>query len=257
MADVNNSMPIRSLADGCDNRVHIKIFDGTTSPAVNAVQVDDQNTLHVKPHGLDPSGNKIALHLSEGGFNILDGIYDAVTNTIPSTVGNVLHVRNDSPDETHQTLRWTGINGATDTDVWAADVAIRDQNGDAYTTANPLPVYSVATENGVEIHDFNEAVDAAFNTPVNHDYTTAAKTLIRNLIFTSSGYAKFEVQVGDGTTFDTLTVAMTSAQNKTVEVSFGSPKEVALGEVVRIIKTNLEECNDINLYSTIVGQEIT
>ena len=43
MADYDSGLPIRSEVDGTDERVHVKIVDGTTDPAVNQTRVDSDN----------------------------------------------------------------------------------------------------------------------------------------------------------------------------------------------------------------------
>lgn len=46
MADPFFSQTVRTRKDGEDERVHVKIVDGTTSPAINQVKVDSNNNLY-------------------------------------------------------------------------------------------------------------------------------------------------------------------------------------------------------------------
>lgn len=72
----------------------------------------------------------------------LDGIYDAAGNAVPDTVGDIAHVRSISTDKTHLTQRVTAKRGTLDTDTVSKDVSLHDQDGNSYTTINPVPVAS-------------------------------------------------------------------------------------------------------------------
>lgn len=141
-------------------------------------------------------------------------------------------------------------------------VRLHDEDNVPYSGTNPLPVNLVASEAGVEIHDFNDngAVDVVVDNSVNHDYTvTAAKTfLFEQVIFSSSGASKVEVQVETGVgagTFDTIAVGFVQAGQQKDEICFKKPKRVAAGVIVRVVKTNNDN-DDQCLYSTIVGIEV-
>jgi len=69
----------------------------------------------------------------------IEGVYDPVTNPDPDSIGLVGHLRSNPTNQTHQTQRQTAKRGTVDTDTVSADVSLHDQNGNAYTTANPLP----------------------------------------------------------------------------------------------------------------------
>ena len=112
--DCDSGLPIRSESDGIDQRVHIKIYDGTTSPAVNATEVDDDNNLHILNHGHVPGGDDVAARHSEQGHYSIDGIYEADDNSDPSNIGIIVHVRASTPADTNQTFRSTG--GAANAD---------------------------------------------------------------------------------------------------------------------------------------------
>lgn len=192
----------------------------------------------------------------------LDGVYAAVTNTDPDNVGVVWHTRLATPGDTEQTFRPTGVTGTDDATVHAIDVALHDEDGNAYTASNPVPVSLVSTTIGDEVHDFNDngAVDIAVDASVNHDYTvTALKTLILKQVYGSaSGSASFKLQVetGVGTgLYDTKDYGFVSASNGNWERTFPDPIEVAAGVKVRIVKTNTDE-DPMCVYSVFNGIEI-
>src|SRR3989304_1668597 len=98
MADYDSSLPIRSEADGTDERVHTKICDGATPSQMATVDAD--LNLHVEVHGNKPAGTDIELRLSELGAPNPDGDYDASDNTKPASVGVIAHDRGASIDDT-------------------------------------------------------------------------------------------------------------------------------------------------------------
>jgi hypothetical protein len=115
MADFDSSLPIRSEVDGLDARVHVKIVDGTTSPAVNQTKVDDNNRLWVFARGNDPTASDVGARHSELGHYAVDGVYDVTNNTDPSNFGVIAHQRNATPADSHQTVRVTSANPDSDT----------------------------------------------------------------------------------------------------------------------------------------------
>lgn len=124
--DCDSGLPIRTEADGIDQRVHIKIYDGTTSPSANAAEVDDDNNLHILNHGHKPNGDDVVARHSELGHYAIDGIYHATNNTDPSNIGLVIHVRGATPGDSDQTFRPTGgtptLDGVDPANVHAQDV---------------------------------------------------------------------------------------------------------------------------------------
>lgn len=70
----------------------------------------------------------------------VDGYYDPTTNPDPDNVGLIGHTRSNPTNQTHQVQRQTAKRGTVDTDTVSADVSLHDQNGNAYTTLNPLPI---------------------------------------------------------------------------------------------------------------------
>lgn len=256
MADYNSGLPVRTEADGTDERLHVKIVDGTT-PAQRAT-VDTDGNVHIEVHGDDPAGTDRILRLSEEGALTPDGIYDVALNTKPGNLATIVHARAISPGAPQSTIRATGIQSSVNTDVWAQDVAIRDESGNPFSASNPLPVTSVDSE-GTEVNNYDvSGAQVAANGTSNHDYTvTAATTLKLSQIWaTASGKMKIEVQVeGPAATFTTKFVGFNSTANPNIEMPINEHISVAAGLKVRVIRTNKDQ-QPQDLYSTICGHEI-
>jgi hypothetical protein len=258
MADYNSGLPIRSEADGLDERVHVKIVDGT-NPAVNQVTVDSDKNLHVEIHGNDPAGVDRVVRTSELGALTPDGVYDASNNTKPGNSAIIVHSRAVSPGDAQSVIRATGINSTVNTDVWAQDVAIRDEQGNPFSASNPLPVTLVDSE-GDEINDYKAAPAIIKDATDNHDYTvTALKTLkLQQIEASASGKMKMEVKVETGVAtnvFTTKWVMFNSTANPNLSLWIKEQLTVAAGVRVRVTLKNLDN-QPQDLYSTISGHEI-
>lgn len=186
----------------------------------------------------------------------VDGVYDVATNADPDNVGLIAHIRGATPGDADQTIRLTGINSST---VWALDVAIRDENGAAFTTANPLPVVMLESE-GTEINDYATGAAVAGGATSNHDYTvTALKTLqLTQIECSASGKMRIAVQVetGVGTgTYTTKFVKFNSTSDPNMSITLKEPISVAAGVKVRIARMNRDNQSQ-DVYSTISGHEV-
>lgn len=253
--DINSSLPIRSEADGADAKVLVKLVDGTVGGS-NQMSIDADKNAHVEVHGNNPAGGDEVLRLSELGALTPDGVYDVANNTKPGNLGLIASVRDAAPSDTTQTQRLTAV---TNSDVRALDVAIRDENGAAFTTSNPLPVTLVDSE-GDEINSFDDAANVAIGASVNHDYTvTALKTMkLAQINATASGKIKIEVQVETAPlsgTFTTKFVAFNSTANPNITLDIKELISVAAGVIIRVVKTNRDLAIQ-DIYSTISGHEI-
>lgn len=255
MADYNSALPVRSQADGADERVQVKIRD-SANPSLGAV-VDADGNLHTEMHGNDPAGTDRVLRISEQGALTPDGVYNVATNTKPGNVGIIAHTRSASPGDATQNKRVTSVTGSSNRE--ALDVAITDENGAPFTASNPLPVTSVDSE-GTEVNNYNTAAALAAAGTSNHDYTvTAATTLKLSQIWaTASGKLKITVQVETGVasgTFNTVFVAFNSTANPNIQLPINEHITVAAGVRVRVIRQNNDnQAQDV--YSTISGHEI-
>lgn len=256
MADQNTGLPIRSEADGTDERVHVKIVDGTNSPAVNQVEVDSDNNLHVEIHGNDPGGVDRVVRTSELGALTPDGVYDVANNTVPGNTGLIASTRDAAPSDITQTQRLTSVTNGTKR---LLDVSIHDENGAPFSATNPLPVTSVDSE-GTEINDYNTGAAVAAAATSNHDYTVTALTTLKlsQVWASASGKMKIEIQIETGVAtdvFNTRFVGFNSTANTNIEVPIKENITVAAGVRVRVIRTNKDNQAQ-DLYSTISGHEI-
>lgn len=258
MSDQATGLPVRSEADGTDERVHSKIVGSPTgaSPATNQVAVDNDKNAHVEVHGNDPAGLDRVVRLSELGAVTPDGAYHASNNTKPGNIGSIVHTRAATPGDSDQNLRQTGIKNGT---VQAADVAILDSTGAPFSVNNPLPV-TLTDPVGVETNDYLVSVAVAAGGLVIHDYTvTALKTLrLTEIIASASGKIKIEIQTETGVAtgvFTTKFVQFNSTANPNIQLEIVAPISVAAGVRVRMIRTNKDN-QPQDLYSTICGQEV-
>ena len=122
MADAGRPLSVRTEADGTSEYLRTRVADATNNSQLQTV--DANGNAHVQPNGNNPASSPVTLKLSERGYSNADGIYDATNNTIPSTQANVVAVRNATPGSAQETIRQTGVNGSTETTVWAADVSL-------------------------------------------------------------------------------------------------------------------------------------
>ncbi len=260
MADQDTSLPVRSEADGTDERVQVKIVDAT-SPDSQQAAVDSDSNLHVEAHGNDPGGTDRVLRTSEQGSASVDGIYDVSNNTDPSNVGIIAQQRNASPADTLQTEQLTSIQDSGGT-VRALDISLHDEAGEAYDADNPLPV-QIEENEGDEIHDYSTGSAVAKDAISNHDYSVAnGRTLLLYGVHTSaSGKQKVELQIGDGAAsevFATKAVAFNSTANPQSNIKFERVPIKVVGTsnttTVRVIRTNKDN-QPQDLYSTIIGVE--
>lgn len=256
MSDFNSSLPIRSEADGTDQRVHVKIVDGTT-PAQMAI-VDTDGNVHIEVHGNDPAGLDRVLRLSEIGALTPDGLYNASDNTKPGTIGLIASTRDAAVSDTTMTERLTSVTDSGGT-VKALDVSIHDEAGEPFSATNPLPVVILESE-GVEVNNYNTAAAVAAAATSNHDYTvTALKTLqLTQVSASASGKMKIEIQVETAVAsgvFNTKFVMFNSTSEPNMEKVLKEPIAVAAGVRVRVIRTN-KDLLPQDLYSTISGHEV-
>lgn len=254
MADYNSSLPVRSEADGTDERLHVKIVDGTT-PAQRAI-VDTDGNVHVEMHGNDPAGTDRPVRTSELGALTPDGVYNAADNTKPGNTGLIASTRDAAPSDTTQTERLTSITDSGGT-VKALDISLHDEDGEAYSASNPLPV-TISESEGTEVNDYNTAAAVAAAASSNHDYTPAGDFTFTQFSAAASGKCKIQVQVETAVasnTFTTKFVMFNSTAMPNMDKTLREPISVAAGVRVRIVRTNLDN-QPQDLYSTITGHEV-
>lgn len=255
--DQNTSLPVRSESDGLDERLHVKIVDGTTT-AINQMTVDSDKNAHVEIHGNDTSAVDRVVRLSERGAITPDGIYDLTNNKIPGNIGLIASTRQATPGDTFQTERITSIKYAP-TNTTSLDVSIHDESGHAYSETNPLPVTSVDNE-GVNklIYAFTPS-DVAKAGTANLDYSvTSGKTLkIRQVCASASGKIKLEVSTSpDGLTFTTFAVFFNATADQNIMWTLPTTLDTTgVGSKVRLHLTNLDN-QPQTIYTTISGYEV-
>ncbi len=247
MSDYKSSLPVRSEADA-DERVQVKIVDSTT--VSQQMIVDADSNAHVEVHGNNPAGSDEVLRMSELGHAAIDGVYDGTNNTDPSQVGLVVHTRNATPGDTHQVIRQTGITAGS---VHSADIALHDEDGLAYSSTNPLPVY-VASTPGTEVVNYDTQAALAAAASDTHSYAVTTGVFELSRVWASgSAKMKVEVQYYDGVSAATIAVGFNSTAQPNVAIEF-PPYIVtgAAGREVRVVRTNLDnQASDV--YSTIMG----
>ena len=259
MSDQDTSLPVRSEADGTDERLQTKIVD-STNPDSQQVEVDTDKNLHVEVHGDDPAGGDETLRLSELGAVNGDGDYDATTNTKPASGGLIAHDRAAAPAETEQNVRLTGVAGEDDTHC--LDVAIRDESGAAFDADNPMPV-SFEENEGDEIHDFKAASSVAKDAEDDHIFSVAdGKTLLLfGVHIRASGKMKAELIIGDGAAtevFVSKDVSFNSTAKPDGDMDFYRVPIKIVGTVntttIKLTLTNKDKQAQ-DLYSTLIGIE--
>lgn len=258
MADYEAGLPIRSESDGDDEKVVVKVIDGTPG-GTNQMSVDADKNAHVETHGNDPAGLDVVLRLSEQGALTPDGVYDAATNTLPGTVAEILHSRAATPDETNQVFRPTGVDSSDGSNAHCADVAIRDESGNAFTEANPLPVTMVGSE-GTPVNVFTESVNLAAGASANIDYTvTALKTLkLQQIEASSAGKLLIAVQretAVASATYATFWKKRNSVANPDISLWIKELLSQVAGAKIRVVVTNKDnQATDVDV--TVSGHEI-
>jgi len=250
MSDYNSGLPIRTQADGTDERLHVKIVDGTT-PAQRAI-VDTDGNVHIEVHGNNPAGTDTVLKLSEDGSSNNNGRYNATTNSIPSSTGLIGHVRGATPGLADLTNPLTSITNGT---VHALDISLYDEAGAPFTDLNPLPVY-MAADPGTEVVNYDTASAVAAGASSNHSYAVPTGTFeVHKVWGTSSGKLKIEVQWStDGVAFTTLAVGFNSTATPNIDLEFSVPYSLAGSGTssIRVIRTNRDN-QSADLYTTVFG----
>lgn len=253
MSDQARSLPIRSEADGSDQRVHVKVVDGLLPS--QRMKVDTDGNAHFEMHGNDPSNIDKVILTSETGAITTDGVYNASTNTVPSTVGLVTHTRSATPSVATQNKRPTSVSGSANREC--LDVAIADESGVPFSSTNPLPITIVDSE-GTEVNSHSVGVAVAAAASYNNTYTAIGTFILTGWQASSSGKIKGElgIETGVGTgIFNNYFVEFNSVANPQIGRDLKEPIRVLAGIKVRIKATNTEFSDAQDIYSTIYGHE--
>jgi len=246
MSDYNSSLPVRTEGD-LQEKLQSKIVD-FIDPTKGA-EVDSDKNLHVELHGNDPYGVDQVLITSERGNLALDGIFDGVSNSNPSSAGIVASERTATPGQDKLTQRPTAKPG--DNDKVALDVSISDSNGNSFTESNPLFVANVNAP-GVEVCDFHQGAAIAAGATTTHTYSVTGNDFeLSQVEASASGKMRIEVKVGPVGSEVTKYVGFNSTANP--NISFKLKDVITEGDQVIVIKKNLDNQAQ-DLYSSILGK---
>lgn len=251
-------VPVRSEADGADQRVQTKIVD-KSNPGTQQMTVDQDSNAHVESHGNAPDGSDKAQRMSEDGATKVDGLYDVALNTLPSSAGITAQTRNASASPTRQNLSPTAKRGTANTDTVSMDMSLHDENGDAYTASNPLQVAMVNEEAGTPVHDYNEtSVVIAPAGSQQIDYTVAGTALtLKRIVMSCSAKCKIEVFVGLAATPPQKYTMFNAENNNNVILDIPKNFIVAVADIVRVKFTNMEPTGTTSVtgYVTFEGMK--
>jgi hypothetical protein len=260
-SDIESGLPIRSVADGADERVHVKLVDFADPSGVDKqVQVSEKK-VHVRAFAKDSDGADKELLLSQEGHVQSNGDYDASLNKRPSSQGFIAHDRAATaavPTEASQNKRPTAVaydDGAST--VIALDVAIRDENGVPYSKSNPMPV-AVEESEGTEVHNVFESASAiSKNGTDEHVYTAIAEFELDQWGISASGYMKGELLLETGVatgTFVSKGIMFNSTAMPNADLSIKRAIKVAAGVRIKIKRTQLDNQSQ-TMYSFMNGLE--
>lgn len=231
MADYNSSLPIRTEANA---DVVATLCDATTTTQKLAITANGNigNVIH------DATTNSSTLAINTAGR--LGGvIHDGTTD---SQVLGITASGSAKIDINEQTLTAVKVSA----------------NSTANSAVNPIYVSFTESVSSGEVCDY-DTQSGAPNVVKTHTYTvTAAKTLLlRQIIASSSGKMKVEIQTDQGATptATTIAVGFTSTSDNNLNYTFAKPIEVGATLNVTVLKTNLDKATT-DLYSTIIGEEV-
>jgi hypothetical protein len=255
MSDYKGQLPVRSKADGTDERVLVKHQDGDDPSGVGKTQEISEKKAHVRNFSKDSDGVDQEVLLSQEGHTQSNGDYDVATNKRPSSQGLIVSDRDASPDETTMNLRPTAVAGEADS--VCQDIALHDAQGQAIDEDNPLATY-LAESPADEVDDYDAAVAAVKDVPMAHDYAVTALKTFKSISFVASGsgYIKAELQIETAVASGVYTTVCTRFNSTAQPNCRGRyTKKVLAGIKVRVEKTNLDN-QPSDTYSEIKGLEV-
>jgi hypothetical protein len=227
-----------------DNAIFVQLSDGTTEISVTGTSLD----VNLTNASIEVTSNQLDIDDLVAGIN--------------SGEDNVLIFANTSKDGTGTDyVPLVDADGHLQMDVLThaftnTNAIPISKDNDANSETNPIFVKVTDTSvSGVEIQDFNQAVDVGAGLTDNHDYTVVNTTmLVSSVIVSASGNAKFEIQVDNGAGYISKAVGfLTGREGDTKQVEFKPALEATTS--VRIIRTNRQNQAQ-DLYSTIIGNDV-
>ena len=180
--------------------------------------------------------------------NIADG-----GNTI--TVDAIdLDIRNLS-EATDQVLAFANTaKDGTGTDL----VPLVDADGHFQVDVLTAPAVTFDDATGTRVHDYQTDAAVAAAASVNHDYTstTASGFKFKQVLASSSGASKIEIEIGQAGSGVSKIVAFIPSEGGTLTIPLMVGLVVADTEEVRVIHTNRNKSKAQDLYNTIVGDQL-
>lgn len=192
--------PAKAITDRTDLTLYLVADSANISaieqnrPSIPEEQVErltyeEEPTIARRAVLVDKMGNKIDNIKDSNGVNRLavdgqftaevdvqvdvdiDGYYDSLTNPDPDNIGLIGHERGLTIDQTSQNQRITAKRGTVDLDTISQDVSLHDNDGNAYTQSNPVPVTSqfekffplIAASKWMELGVYDEIVPTYSN----------------------------------------------------------------------------------------------
>jgi hypothetical protein len=270
MSDYDSSLPIRTEAAG---DVDVFISDATTPTQKLKVNADGSIDTNF------PAGSKIIITdgvedleiNADGSINVKQDKLAFATDSVDVSGSNVnavvtavdLDIRDLAFATDKVDVSGSNVNAvvtATDLDIRDLDAAtdsvqanLFDENGVAYSQANPLAVELTQDQSGDEIVEFNTSAAVAKDASVNHDYTVSiGKTFLGEEAWISgSGKLKVELLVNGSI----LWVGFNSTSNPNIRIPLEKIMKANATEVVRFTITNRDK-QPQDVYSTLTGLEI-
>jgi hypothetical protein len=272
MSDYDSSLPIRTENDG---DVVSFIADATT-PA-NKLKVNADGS--IDSNVVVPSGTKIQItdgtdDLAVNGDGSLNAVVSATdldvrdltfaTDKVDAS-GSLVDVQATDLDIRDLTFATDKVDASGSlVDVQATDLDIRnltfaddkvdasgstvrvvDEDGNAFSSANPLPVEFFEAK--AETFDFSQGNAIAKNATHTHTYAAPANYKLKEVYVSGSGKLRAELRINNVT----VAVGFNSTANPQVQWSFQKGLNASSVNVTVLIE-NLDNGAQ-NLYSTLVG----
>lgn len=243
-SNVDTDGDYSTLLVDANGRLYVQIHDGGNSITVDATDLDIRDLTSVSD-----------------SVEVLQDTHDDLNANANIQVGNA-DVANGNPVPVSDAGGSLTVD-ATDLDIrdltLAADAVKVSGNSTANGPTNPI--YVQVVDVGIlsnEVHAYNTASSVASDATSNHDYTVAGTTfLLKQIVVSSSGGSKVEVQTGPVASLATIAVGFIPKEGGTLIIPFVPPREVPVTSTgtVRLIRTNRQGASQ-DLYSTIMGNDV-
>jgi hypothetical protein len=146
----------------------------------------------------------------------------------------------------------TANQGAPNTIANAWSVKITNGTNTVAPNSDGSLNVKIIESSGSDVNDYNAAATLAGGASSNHDYTVAGTDFyLTQIVASSPSKMKIEILVNGVTKY----VLFNSPAEPNVILPFKEPMLAAVGQVVRVIRTNLENQSS-SAYSTISGYKI-